>query len=185
MIHRPHPERPPLHAHVRLRHPKRARLDHHERLPLAHRPLAHRPKGSVATLAHLVTLAHLAELGDLRVGETRAFRHTERLRVEFGRSNDPFGYFLNFCDLVHEPGINPGHSDHVRHASSGPERLVHGGQPAVVRGGAGAQQFRFIPGQIFPAERSVVALHRTQRLLQGFGERAADGHGLADGLSGW
>ena len=90
------------------------------------------------------------ELADLGVGEPGRAWPPQRGGVQFrtgppgrghaGGSREPLGDLLDPLDLVHEPGIDPGHPGHVGHGRPGPQRLVHGGHPAVVRHRAARQQ---------------------------------------------
>ena len=67
-------------------------------------------------------------------------------------------------------------------AGAGPQRLVDGGQPAVVRGPAVTEQAPARPRAGPSKPNGPWTLHRPQGLLQGLGEAPADGHRLADAL---
>ena len=94
-------------------------------------------------------LAHPAQLADLRVGEPGPLGHAAASRLSRcdARRVSQFGDFLDVGDLVDEPGVDGAGRHHVGHAGPGAQRLVHGAQPAVVRDGAAAQQFRRVAGR--------------------------------------
>jgi hypothetical protein len=93
------------------------------------------------------------------------------------------GLLDDLGDLVHEPRIDTRGVGDLLDRVSGGERGLDQMEPAFGGDGEGRQDGPGGPAG-HRAEVEPRPLHRTPRLPQGFLERAADGHDLANGLHG-
>src|SRR2546429_520012 len=123
-------------------------------------------------------LGGAAQLGELRVGKAVLLGHGQRPGVQRLGLAYLLGDLVDVLDLLDEPGVDAGRGGDVMLAGAGSQRLVDGGQPAVVRGPAVTEQALGVARRAPEAERAVGTLHRPQGLLQSLGEAPADGHRL-------
>jgi hypothetical protein len=122
---------------------------------------------------------------DLLVGEAVALGALQHFLGERARLADLAGNLVEQLELVEEPGVDSGGGVEVLQSGAAEQRALH----LVQAFGGGAlrllHQLRNFPFR-HGAEVQLRALlfQRPECLLQGFGEVAAHGHGLADGLHG-
>ena len=127
-------------------------------------------------------LGHAAQLADLRVRKAEALGGQEHACSERVSPREPFGFLLDPSNLIKKPRVDSGRRTQPGHARPGPQCLMNGRQPAVVRRPAALKQLSGVSWRIRPGERRSGPLKRSQGLLESFWERPANRHRLPDRL---
>ncbi len=148
--------------------------------------LEHRPDAEGVAQAADHGLAHAAQRGDLLVGEAVALGPAQGGLVERGDVRHLAGDVVDEADLVEEPRVDAARVVHLLDRGPGPQRLLDGDEPVLGRLDRGRDERVEVDVRVErrEPERGAAPLQRAHRLLQGLGEAAPDGHGLADGLHG-
>ena len=147
--------------------------------------LEDRPHSECVTDAADDALRHTPQLGELGVTEAMPLGQPKQLGGQLIRRGHRFGDLVDQLDLVEEPRVDPGRVVDLLDGQP-PAQCLLDEDDAPVGGSLGLQE-ECLRGRRFgalavPVEGRPLLLDRAQRLLEGLGEVASDGHRLPDRL---